>query len=277
MSRQHPGSGAAQLDDLVNAISASDESKRVRARQHLPAFGVEAIPALIPLVGQEKLAISKPARDVLMDIANEVCAPGRDAERREACDLFMTMIAAGQPRATRIYGLRLLAMAVPDRFDVTPVADLLSDPDYREKARVTLERIGTPQAARALRAALRGADTDFTCALLVSLGSLGDRDSIAAITKLASHKEPQVRLAAAHALARTGDPSSEARLIKVVGTASDGDRVAAANSLLLFAESVLKKHGDKAVARRIYENVLDSWAEGPLRSAALAGIRTVGD
>jgi HEAT repeat protein len=275
VSKRHFGSGVAQPDDLVNALSGDDESRRVRARQHLPAFGVEAIQALIPLVSHENLAISRPARDVLMDIVNEVCAPGRDAERREACSLFISMIAAGQPHATRVYGLRLLAMAVPDGFDVKPIADLIADPECREKARVTLERIGTPQSRRALRAALRDADTEFTCALLASLGSLSDLDSIAAISLLASHKDAQIRLAAAHSLAHIGDPRSEAALIKIVGMASNDDRTAATHSLLLFADSLLKKHGDEAAARRVYRHVLDSSAEGPLRNAAFAALRAL--
>jgi len=268
---------AAQLDELANALSEGDEPQRVVARQHLPAFGAEAIPALIPLVGQKKLAISKPARDVLMDIVNEVCTPGRDVERRKTCDLLIPMIASDQPHATRIYGLRLLAMAVPDEFDLTPIADLLTDVEYRENARVALERIGTPLARRALRSALRHADTEFTCALLASLGSLGESDSIAMISLLTCHKNARIRLAATHALAQIGDPRSEPKLIRVVGMASDRDRAAAANSLLVFAESVVKKHGDKAVARRIYRNVLESSAEEPLRKAALAGLRAVGD
>ena len=278
MSTRHLGSGTAQVDELVNALSDGDESQRVTARQHLPAFGAEAIPALIQLVGQKRLAISKPAREVLMDIVNEACTPGRDTDRREVCELLIPMIASSQPHATRICGLRLLAMAVPEGFDVTPIADLLADAEYREYARVALERIGTPQARRALRSALRHEDIEFTCALLASLGSLGDSDSIAMISLLTCHKDPRIRLAAAHALAQIGDPKSEPKLIKVRGMTSDRDRAAAADSLLLFAESGVKKHGDKAIARRIYRNVLESSPdEGPLRSAALAGLRTVGD
>lgn len=277
MIKRNSGSGVAQPGDLVNALSGGDDSQRVRARQHLPAFGVEAIQALIPLTSHENLAVSKPARDVLMDIANEVCAPGRDTERREACDLFISMIAADQPHAIKVYGLKLLAMVVPNGFDVKPIADLLADEEYREKARVTLERIGTQQSRRALRAALRRADAEFTCALLASLGSLSDSDSTAAITKLASHKDVQIRLSAAHALAQIGDPGTEAVLIKVVEMASNNDRADAIHSLLLFAELVVKKRDDKATARRIYRHILDAWADGPLQNAALAELRAVGD
>ena len=269
--------GAGQLDDLVNALAGQIESERVRARQHLPAFGTDAIPALIPLVSHEKIAISKPARDVLMDIANEVSVPGRDTARREACRLFMSMIAAGQPEATTVCGLRLLAMTVPDGFDLTPIAALLADRHYREKARVAFERIGSPEAVRALRESLRDADADFTCALLNSLGALGDSDSVETITRLALHENPRVRLATAHALALIGDPASESALTKVVEKAAEKHRPEAVDSLLLLADSVVRKHCDKKTARRIYLNVLNSSDEETLRSAALVGLGTVGD
>ena len=191
---------AGQPDDLVKALAEQIESERVQARQHLPAFGVDAIPALIPLVSHENLAISRPASDVLMDIANEASVPGRDETRREACQLFMSMIATHQPESTKVCGLRLLAMTVPAGFDVTPIAALLADQDYREKARVALERIGSPEAVRALRESLRTADDEFACALLNSLGALSDFDCAETITGLALHEDARIRFAAASPL-----------------------------------------------------------------------------
>jgi len=96
-----------------------------------------------------------------------------------------------------------------------------------------------------------------------------------AISLLTRHKEPRIRLAAAHALAKIGNPRSEAALIKVVGMTSDDDRSAAINSLLQFAESVMKKHDNKAAARRIYPKVFDSSDEGPLRNVALRALGTL--
>jgi len=274
-----PGRVCAEetLADLVKALSGKDELLRVEARQHLPSFGVQAIRPLIPLAGDEDLAVSKPACDVLMDIANEVSAPGRDAERREACVVFISMLAEGQPERTRTYGLRLLAMTVPSRYDVAPIAALLRDSQYREKARVTLERIGSPEAVRALRACLEDADAEFTCALLHSLGMLGDSDSVAAITPLTRHDEESVRLAAARALARIGEPASEGAIAAVVQKATGKTEGVAADSLLLFADTVVRKHGDKATAQRIYLNVLDFARGQPLHCAALVGLGKVGD
>jgi HEAT repeat protein len=269
--------GEETLDDLVRALSGKEESSRVEARQHLASFGVEAIRPLIPLVDDENLAISKPACDVLMDIANEVSAPGRDAERREACELFMSMLAESQPERTRTYGLGLLSMTVPAGFDVAPIAALLRDPQYRETARVTLERIGSPEAVQALRACLRDADAGFTCALLNSLGMLGDSDSVTEITGLTRHDDEAIRLAAARALARIGDSGSESAIAAVVQTATEKSRAAAADSLLLFADTVVRKRGDKATAQRIYMKMLESADEEPLRCAALVGLGTVGD
>jgi len=268
--------GGETLDDLVRTLSDKDESKRVEARQRLPSFGVDAIRPLIPLVGHDNLAISKPACDVLMDIANEVSAPGRESERREASRLFTLMIAKQQPERIRRYGLRLLAVTVPAGFDVAPIAALLRDTQYREMARVTLERIGSPEAVRALRASLKDADPGFTCALLTSLGMLGDSDSVTVITPLARHDEESVRLAAARALARIGDPRSYRAIAAVVQKATERSEEAAADSLLIFADTVVRKHGDKTTARRIYLKMLDSAGGEPLRCAALVGLGRVG-
>jgi HEAT repeat protein len=168
-------------------------------------------------------------------------------------------------------------MTVPSRYDVAPIAALLRDPQYCEKARVTLERIGSPEAVRALRASLEDADAEFTCALLHSLGMLGDSDGVAVITPLTRHDEESVRLAAARALARIGDPGSEDAIAAVVQRATEASKTGAADSLLLFADTVIRKHGDKATAQRIYLKMLESADEEPLRCAALVGLGSVGD
>lgn len=267
----------AQLDDLVRDLSGSDESARVEARQHLPACGTEAIPQLIPLVNSDNPAVAKAARDVLMDIANEVSTPGRDDDRRDAAELFISMIRRDRPEPVRVFGLKLLAITVPDGFDVKPISDMLTDRQYREAARVTLERIGSQEAAQVLRKALRDADPEFTCALLDSLGMLGDPESVSAIKRLTTHENEAICLAAAHALALIGDPGSERAITAVVETATDESRSAAVDSLLLFADTIVRKHRDEAAARKIYLKVLNTSENEALQCAALAGLGTVAD
>ena len=57
------------------------------------------MPKLLPLLGQEKAAVREAAFRVLADIANDVSAPGRDADRAAMTDSLMTLVSPVQPPA----------------------------------------------------------------------------------------------------------------------------------------------------------------------------------
>src|SRR4051794_14261299 len=87
---------ASGIDELVAALGGSDEQARTLARQLLPREGIEVVPKLLPLLGQDKTEVREAAFRVLADIANEASAPGRDADRAAVTDSFMTLVNDAQ-------------------------------------------------------------------------------------------------------------------------------------------------------------------------------------
>jgi HEAT repeat protein len=101
---------------------------------------------------------------------------------------------------------------------VDAMADLLRDPSdaVRFAAAAALAALGDARGAPVLRAALTRPDRAFPAA--IALGDLADRDSLGALTRLASHpwRSPISRAAAARALVRLGDPAGTEVIRKIV-------------------------------------------------------------
>src|SRR3954452_8564331 len=130
---------ASAIDHLIAGLTGDDGQARSLARQLLPRHAMEAMPKLIALLGQEKTAVRQAAFRVLADIANDLSAPGREADRAAMTDSLMTLVSSAQPQAVRLLGLRLLPIVIPPGLDVGPIAALLDEPTLREKAREALE------------------------------------------------------------------------------------------------------------------------------------------
>jgi HEAT repeat protein len=266
----------AGIDELISALGGGDEQARARARQLLPRQGVEAVPGVLPLLGAERATVSNAAFNVLADIANEVSSPGREAERSEVAARLMTLVRPDQPAKVKERGLRLLTIAIPPDYDVAPVADLLNDPELREKAREALEEMATPRSRAALRAQLAKPDRDFACAVVSSLGRLHDREGLETIASLTRSAHPRLRAAAARALAWTGDPAYLRIAQSVAFSADPATRADAMDSLLRLLDSMARQDQHRPIAVETYRGLLGS-APGPVKDAALAGLGRFGD
>jgi HEAT repeat protein len=265
----------SRVDALVAALGGDDERARSEARQLLPREGAAVVPKLLPLVKQDDPAVWRAASNVLADIANEVSVPGREAERDAVAAQLMTLVAADQPAAIKIRGLRLLPVVTPPEFDVGPVAALLGDPELRDKARSALEEMATPKAREALRRRLESAEPGFASALLDSLGRLRDRDSLEAIARRAADDDPRVRAAAVRALSWTGDASYLKAARAVVGSADAGTRADAGDAELRLVDAVARKGDNRPVAVAAYREILKR-GRGVEKDAALAGLGRYG-
>ncbi len=268
---------ASAIDALVQKLGGDNEVARSAARQQLPRQDpVRAVPKILPLLASDKPAVWWAAFNVLSDIANDVSVPGREAERSAVAASLMTLVAPEQPTHLKLRGLRLLPLAVPRGFDVGPIAALLADAELREKARVALQELGTPEACAALRGYLPKADAAFQCALLNALGELKDAESLAACRALAASDDARVRAAAIRAMAWTGDPSHLATAKGVVRAADAATRPDAMDALLRLLNAVVEKGGNWQIAVEAYQELLRSHV--PLdRQAALAALGRIGD
>jgi HEAT repeat protein len=267
---------AGRLDDLVAKLGGSNEAARSLARQLLPREGAAAVPKILPLLGRDDPNVWNAAFQTLADLANEVSMPGREAERADVAACLMTLVGPDQPEELKHRGLRLLPIVLPDKFDVSPIARLLDEPRLREKARVALEEAGTSSACVALREHLGKSDPAFTVALLNALGRLEDPGSLDAIRGLAKAGAATVRVAAARALAWTGEPGDLGLERVTLVSADAANKPEAVDAVLRQLITIARKPERRGLAVEAYKELVKS-GEGVEKDAALAGLGRIGD
>ena len=262
--------------ELLADLASSVPERQARARQLLPYHGVDAVPDLLPLLMNGDPVVAKNGYYVVLDIANAACTPGRESDRARVTKLLMGLLKG--EGEIKITALHILERIVPPDYDVAPIASLLkgSDAVLREKARAALARINTEPALKALRAALRGADADFQCAILNGLAQAKDAGSARIAGEMVNHPDARVRLSAARALAWTGDPAHTKAVETVVARAGDATRKDAVYALLCLAQAMEAKAKDRVAARGIYDGLLDR-PEGTVVQASAAGLGRTGD
>lgn len=268
---------ASGLDAWLDALAGDDEQARATARQMLPREGVEAVPRLVALLAHEDQAVWNAARNVLSDVANEVCVPGREDDRAFVADCLMTLLDAEQPLEIKQRGLRLLPVVIPEGYSVKPMAALLADPELREKACAALEQTGTREAARALCKALRKADPDFQYALLNALGRIEDPGSIRSVRRMTRDDNPRVRAAAVRALAWTGDPDYLEAARAVRAAAEADTEFEATDALIRLTDAVARQGGDRGACTSVYREILETASLPALQAAAIVGLVRYGD
>lgn len=268
---------AASPEQLLTDLAGADELARARARQLLPYESVRIAPELCALLAHEDEVVWRAAYNVLADFTNTVAKKGRERQRAYLTDQLMALLAPEQSAHLKRQALRLLPVAVPEGHDCTPMAALLTDPELREPARAALVDTGTPEAAAALRTALSASDPAFQAALLDGLTALRDRETVALAASLAASGSPEVRAAAARALAWTGDPAHQARMQSVVTQATAETRHDAEDAFLCYLDALMVRGGawDRGIA--LYQWMADAAASVATRDAAIMGMARFGD
>jgi len=266
------------LGKLKQDLTGSDPHAQAVARQLLPRLGVRVAGDLLPLLSHENPAVAKAAFDILLEVGNEGSTPGREADRRQLAGQLMVLVGADRSEKDRMIGLRLLERLVPPGYEVGPIAAMLKDGNtvLRDKARTALERIATAEGCAALRAALDGAEPEFQCALLNSLGQLQDEASLEVIRRLVTDGDARVRAAAVRALAWTGDLTLLGPAGSVARTADDATRSEAWDALIRLVNAIEEKGGNWQIVVNAYMEILRT-GEGIARDAALAGLGRIGD
>ncbi|MCL4217975.1 MAG: HEAT repeat domain-containing protein [Candidatus Hydrogenedentes bacterium] len=273
----HVAAQASEIDALVKQLGGADPVAQSLARQLLPRESVEAVPKLVVLVQGDDQAVWRAANNVLADFANQAVLPGREADRKYVTDALMVLVAPGKPAEIKERGLRLLPLVVPSGYDVSPIAALLTDAELREPAREALEVIGTPEASAALAIAISSAEPDFAVALLNSLDRLDDPANVPLLSKLMNDQRLPVAIAAARALADTGDPAFLPAYRGLMERAWSEKQREAGGAAVQYLHAMAQRGGNWQLAMDLFRELLEGATDPVIQSAAIAGLGKYGD
>lgn len=163
--------------------------------------------------------------------------------------------------------------------EVPTLVAALDDFDVREMARWALDRVTSQAAADALAAAAtKSVGTEFRVGVVNSLGRKPTASNVvAALKDCCADAEPEVRLAAAEALANHVDPAHDEFLVLAAGKATSvGSRAArrVARARLRLAAG-LASAGQKDAARKIYGELASGAADSPQTKAAATALKAL--
>lgn len=271
------GTWANTIDALVMELKSGDDAQRVHARQMLPRHGVDALPALLPLINDESEQVWRAAYNVVADIVNEASAPGHDLDRQRATDLLMTWLAPEQTPRAHEYSLRLLPYIVPQGYPVDSIVPFLNDDALREYARGALEIIASDEARLALENALQAAVGAHKVPFLVSLEHIGSPASLSSMTAAMDDPDPSVKAAAARAAARFARPELAPKYLSLLAGAPPDTAFEATDAVLRYADALARSGGNWTLAMKTYISVLETTNDPVLVSGALMGLGRFGD
>ena len=168
-----PAGGAKRsVKTLIDKIK--DESAEVRTQAWLGAgeVGAPAIKPLAEVMTDEKLEVARAAKRALWQIVRYTGRPGAQRQKRRVEAGLMELLADDQPVSVRREGLWMLSEIGANRC-IKPVAELLSDRQLREDARMALQRIPGRRSLAALKAGLEAAPENFKLNIAQSLRQRG--------------------------------------------------------------------------------------------------------
>lgn len=153
---------------------------------------------------------------------------------------------------------------------VPTLASLLSHEKLGAYARTGLERIPGPEAAAALRAALRHTQGNYLVGVINSLAALRDEKAVGALTALTQDADHEVAKAALLALGRISHDEGVAVIRQALVTGPAALRQDAAAACLLAAGHQLAA-GDVNVAQSLYDAVRQAEVPASYRLGAIRG------
>jgi HEAT repeats len=263
-----PPPDSPEVVALVTALRSNDAAVRAAAATNaaqtgLPGLAALRTKALIPALPEQVKSVGL-AYD---SFARAAVAPGNDALRVQVASGFLDALEAKDPAipaALRDELLAQLALLCEDAASTTRVAALLSNPNTHDGARRALEAIATPDADRALIAALQTVSTAQRPEIARALGRKRVLSSVPALVSLAGSNDPNAAAAARYALARIGDAQSRELLLQSL----DPAKPATGDDLLVFAARRAEQQ-DFATAEALYADLLTAPAPHHRAAAAL--------
>src|SRR5438093_10651104 len=259
----------AKVKSLLEKVSSDSADARYAARAEAPEVGAAAVVPLAKLLDEsrnpgkdDKLRreIAITARAALEKIVHHASRPGGGDRGAVALELARLLVPDETAKVKREV-LHLVAFLGNDAV-VPQVSRLLDDqdPQVRETARLSLERIPGAAAVDALVAAANRLGDDRKPDFLFSLGKKADPKAVAPLSEAAEKSRGRVRLAALEALARLSAPEAIRVFERVLGEKDLPERAPVFNEYLRLADNLAQANKEEE-ARAIY---VRSLSEAPL-------------
>jgi HEAT repeat protein len=212
-------------------------------------------------------------RKALDPIDREIIATQGNAAGRKALEeRLVDILTGGISRSALDYVCRKLRV-IGTAQSVNALAALLSAENTSHIARYALERIPDEKAAQALRDALPKVKDKLKPGIIGSLGTLRDKKSIKALSKLLGDSNILVARAAAQSLGLIGTSAAAGELSKFAKKASADMTIPAADACMVCAEKLLAD-GKKAEAVAMYKELQGNNQPSHVKAAAMKGVLT---
>ncbi len=239
--------------------------------QEEPTFK-ELLEELLPGMGVEKIPERRDPQQRFQAVCFQLGAPGREAERADACRRIAEKLGPETAKPARIWLLQQLQFLGREEC-VDAVGAVLDDKDehVRDAARRALQNNPAAQANGQLLARLDGASGSWRVGLINSLGARRDPASVPALVELLGDEDQAAVEATANALGKIGGPEATAALAAALGGASGQTKVCIADGYLRCADKLLAA-GKKDEAAAIYRQLYTPDSVRVVRLAALKGM-----
>ncbi|HVA47317.1 MAG TPA: HEAT repeat domain-containing protein [Pirellulales bacterium] len=223
------------------------------------------------------------AKRALADMAATAGAPGEAGERAElAAALAKAETAKNEKGDAPKYSAkargelaRALGEVGGDR-EVPGLKETLNDFDAREMARVALDRMTCQAATDALAdAALNAVGVEFRIGAINALGRRSGSQVVDVLKACAGDGDPEIRLAAAEALAGHSDATADPLIAALAQQPGPRAQLRATKARVRLAAR-LAGAGQKEAAKRIYEAIAQSDAAAAQKKAATIGLAQLG-
>lgn len=262
---------------LLADLAGPDDVAQSRARRLLQEQGPGIAPDLVALLSHPDMRVWAAASNTLSDLAHRLGTPGKERDLKQVADALVAQLRPDTPLEVKERVLRLLPVAVVEKYDLAEVGALLRDPATRERARVALREIGNTEAARELAAAVDEVDAEFVPALADALAAIGNPPALAPLRKLVRDPNPAVRAIAVRGLAREGDLDLLPTLEQVRKKATPETLRDVEDAWLRWLAAVAERGGNVQRVMALYRALYDSSTDDVIRGGALTGLARYGD
>ncbi|MHB0957690.1 MAG: HEAT repeat domain-containing protein [Pirellulaceae bacterium] len=214
----------------------------------------------------------EPGQDLqlLNPVERAIIQSRSDATAR--ADLEGRLIGVLQGSATDMakdYACRQLPLIGSDAC-VAALAELLPNPRLSYMARYALEGLGSPAAIESLRGMLGKTQGRQQAGVIISLGTLGDDQSVVPIAAMLTSDNAELREAAMIALGRIGSVAAATALQEFASQAAENECTSLVDAQLAAVEALCRQ-GEHAAAVTICESLQMADSE-QVRATAFRGL-----